>query len=85
MNRLYNVTIYYLGKKKRLALTGSTICLTKDGGFLAMDAEGAKVLFSAKRCEVEEIAACAIIITGFTDNPEYITAYCVYSGSLKNS
>ena len=40
MNRLYNVTIEYLGMKKQDKFPQSTICLGKDGAFLVMDEEG---------------------------------------------
>ncbi len=79
MNRLYNVTIEYLGIKKQDKFELSTICLGKDGEFLVMDSEGKTVRFAANNCEVEQIAAHVIIVHGFTDKPRYITAYCVYT------
>jgi len=79
MNRLYNVTIEYLGLKKQDKFRQSTICLGKDGAFLVMDADGQGVRFIAKDCTVEQIAAHVIILRGYTDTPRHITAYCVYA------
>ena len=79
MNRLYNVTIEYLGMKKQDKFPASTICLGKDGAFLVMDGDGQSVRFVAKDCRVEQIAANVIITRGYTDKPRHITAYCVYA------
>jgi hypothetical protein len=79
MNRLYNVTIEYMGRKKVDKLPQSTICLGKDGAFLVMDAEGESVRFAANDCKVEQIAAHVIIVHGYTDKPRHITAYCIYA------
>lgn len=81
MNRLYNVTIEYLGLKKQDKFPQSTICLGKDGAFLVMDDEGNGVRFVAQDCRVEQIAAHVIIIRGYTDRPRSITAYCVYANA----
>ena len=81
MDRLYNVTIEYLGLKKQDRFPASTICLGKDGAFLVMDAEGKSVRLVAKDCKVEQIAAHVIILRGYTDKPRHITAYCVYSNA----
>lgn len=79
MNRLYNVTIEYLGLKKQDKFPQSTICLGKDGAFLVMDEEGNGVRFVAQDCRVEQIAAHVIIVRGFTDKPRHVTAYCIYA------
>lgn len=84
MDRLYNVTIEYLGLKKKDKFPRSTICLGKDGAFLVMDADGQRIWFVAKDCKVDQIAAHVIIIRGYTDNPRHITAYCMYAGNAKN-
>ena len=81
MNRTYDVTIEYLGRKKVDKFAQSTICLGKDGAFLVMDSDGEIIRFSAKNCKVEQIAAHVIIISRFTDKPRHITAYCVYSNA----
>jgi hypothetical protein len=81
VNRLYNVTIEYLGIKKRDQFPQSTICLGKDGKFLVMDAEGKSVRFAANNCKVEQIAAHVIIVRGYTDKPRHVTAYCVYANT----
>lgn len=79
MDRRYNVTIEYLGLKKQDKFSQSTICLGKDGTFLVMDGDGHAVRFAAKDCKVEQIAAHVIILRGYTDRPQHITAYCVYA------
>ena len=79
MDRLYNVSIEYLGIKKQDKFPLSTICLGKEGSFLVMDAEGQRVRFVAKDCKVEQIAAHVIIVRGYTDKPRHVTAYCVYA------
>ena len=79
MNRLYNVTIEHLGRKRTDKFPASTICMGKDGAFLVMDANGTQVRFAANHCRVEEIAAHVVIVTGFTDRPRHITAYCIYA------
>ena len=76
---MYHVTIEYLGKKQKDTFQLSTICLGKDGVFLVMDSDGKNVRFVAKDCEVEQIAAHVIILRGYTDKPEHVTAYCVYA------
>ena len=78
MDRLYNVSIEYLGRKTVDKFPQSTICLGKDGAFLVMDSEGKGVRFVANNCKVEQIAAHVIIVRGFTDKPRHITAYCIY-------
>lgn len=78
-NRLYNVKIEYMGKKKVDILPQSTICLAKDGAFLVMDADGNTIRFIANNCKVEQIASNVIILHGFTDEPRHITAYCIYA------
>ena len=82
MDRLYNVTIEYLGIKKQDKFPASTICLGKDGAFLVMDGQGEAVRFVAQDCKVEQIAAHVIILRGYTDKPRSITAYCIYSNIL---
>ena len=79
MDRLYNVTIEYLGLKKQDKCPQSTICLGKDCAFLVMDGEGKSVRFVAKDCKVEQIAAHVIILRGYTDKPRHITVHCVYT------
>uniref|UniRef100_A0A6M3L883 Uncharacterized protein n=1 Tax=viral metagenome TaxID=1070528 RepID=A0A6M3L883_9ZZZZ len=83
MDRLYTVTIEYLGLKKQDKFTASTICLSQDGTFLVMDSDGKTVRFDAKDCKVEQIAAHVIILRGYTytpaNMPRHITAYCVYA------
>lgn len=79
MNRLYNVTIEYLGLKKQDKFQISTICLGKDGSFLVMDSEGKTVRFAANNSKVEQIAAHVIIVHGFTETPRHMTAYCIYA------
>ena len=79
MSRIYTVTIEYLGLKKRDKFQRSTICLGKDGVLLVMDADGNGVRFVAKNCKVEQIAADVIVIRGYTDKPQHVTVYCVYS------
>ena len=81
MDRLYNVTIEYLGIKKQDKFPKSIICLGKDGVFLVMDAEGKGVRFVAQDCKVEQIAAHVIIVRGYTDKPRHITAYCIYANA----
>ena len=81
MNRLYNVTIQYLGIKKQDKFLESTICLGKDGEFLVMDSEGKTVRFVANNCKVEQIAAHVIIVHGFTDKPRHMTAFCIYANN----
>ena len=81
MNRLYQVTIEYLGIKKQDKFPQSTICLGNDGAFLVMDSECNGVRFAAHDCKVEQIAAHVIIIRGFTDKPRHMTAYCVYANA----
>lgn len=81
MDRLYNVTIEYLGLKKQDKFPQSTICLGKDGAFLVMDEEGNGVRFVAQDCRVEQIAAHVIIVRGYTDKPRHVTAYCIYANS----
>ncbi len=78
MDRLYNVTIEYMDRKKVDKFPHSTICLDKNGSFLVMDSEGKHVQFTANNCKVNQIAAQVIIIHGFTDKPLYVTAYCIY-------
>jgi hypothetical protein len=85
MDRLYNVTIEYLGLKKQDKFLHSTICLGKDGTLLIMDADGNRVRFVAKDCRVEQIAAHVIIVSGYTDKPQHVTAYCVYSGASQQA
>lgn len=79
MDRLYNVTVEYLGLKKQDKFLQSTICLGKDGAFLVMDIEGKTVRFAANNCKVEEIAANVIVLKGYTDKPRHITAFCIYA------
>ena len=79
MDRLYDVTVEYLGRKTVDKFSQSTICLGKDGAFLVMDSEGQKVRFAANDCKVEQIAAHVIVMRGYTDKPQHGTAYCVYS------
>ena len=79
MARHYYVTIEYLGKRKKEEFQCALICLDKQGEFLVMDSAGEWILFHAKRCKVEEIHAHVIVVSGFTDKPEYITAYCRYA------
>jgi len=79
MDRLYNVTIEYLGLKQQDRFQQSTICLGKDGAFLVMDENGKSIRFDAKDCKVEQIAAHVIIIRGYTEKPHHITAYCIYA------
>jgi hypothetical protein len=81
MNRLYNVTIEYLGSKRQSKFPLSTIDLGKDGSFLVGDAEGRINRFYAKDCRVEQIAAHVIIIRGYTEQPRHITAYCIYANN----
>jgi hypothetical protein len=81
MDRLYNVTIEYLGIKKQDRFDLSTICLGKDGAFLVMNCEGNAVHFVANNCKVTEIAAHVIIIRGYTEKPRHMTAYCVYANT----
>ena len=85
MDRLYNVTIEYLGLKKQDRFPQSTICLGKDGAFLIMDSEGKTVRFVANDCKVEQIAAHVIIVHGFTDKPRHITAYCIYANAGRHA
>ena len=82
MDRLYNVSIEYLGRKKQDKFPQSTICLGKDGALLVMDAEGKSVRFAAKDCKVEQIAAHVIVMRGYTDKPQHVTVFCVYSNDL---
>ena len=79
MDRLYNVTVEYLGIKRQDMFPLSKICLGKDGVFLVMDADGKGIRFDAKDCKVEQIAAHVIIIRGYTEKPRHITAYCIYA------
>jgi hypothetical protein len=85
MNKLYDVMIEYLGRKEQDKFPLSTICLGRDGTFLVMDSEGKAVRFVAKDCKVEEIAAHVIILRGYTDKPEHISAYCTYSNEHRTS
>ena len=86
-NRLYNVTVEYLGRKKRDKFPKSTICLGKDGTFLVMDADGKTVSFIANNCKVEQILADVIILRGYryTDKPRHITAYCTYANAAEGA
>ena len=79
MDRLYDVSIKVLGRKKQDKFLRSTICLGKDGYFLVMDSKGQGVRFVARDCKVEQIAAHVIVIRGYTDTPRHVTVYCVYS------
>ena len=81
MDRLYNVTIEYLGRKRKDKFPLSTICLGKDGSFLVMDSDGQNVRFVANDCKVEQIAAHVIIFRGYTEKPQHVTAYCVYANA----
>ena len=81
MDRLYNVTIEYLGSKKQDKFPQSAICLGKDGAFLVMDKDGQRGLFVANDCKVAQIAAHVIIIRGYTDKPSHMTAYCIYANA----
>lgn len=81
MDRLYNVAIEYLGRKKQDKFPLSTICLGKDGAFLVMNSEGKSVRFVANDCRVEQIAAHVIILRGYTDKQQHITAYCIYANT----
>lgn len=81
MDRIYNVTIEYLGRKKQDKFPGATICLGRDGAFLVMDLEGKTIRFAANNCKVEQIAANVIIVQGYTDKPRHMTAYCIYANS----
>ena len=81
MDRLYNVTIEYLGRKKVDKFPSSIICLGKKGEFLVMDSAGQNERFAANHCKVEQIAAHVIILRGYTDKPRHITAYCVYTNA----
>lgn len=83
MDRLYNVTLEYLGIKKQDKFELSTICLGKDGAFLVMDSEGKTVRFVANDCKVLQIAAHVIILRGYTDKPRNITAYCIYANASR--
>jgi hypothetical protein len=84
--RTYNVTIEYFGKKKTDKYPDSVICLGRDGSFLVLDASGDGIRFEAARCRVDQISANAIFISGFTDKPQYITAYCIYAdNALSNN
>ena len=81
MDRLYNVTIEHLGRKRPDKFPLSTICLGKDGAFLVMDEEGKIIRFVANDCRVEQIAAHVIIIRGYTNQPRHVTVFCAYSNS----
>lgn len=81
MDRLFDVTIEYLGRKRKDKFPLSTICLGKDGSFLVMDSDGKSVCFAANNCKVEQIAAHVIILRGYTDKPQHVTAYCVYANA----
>ena len=81
MDRLYNVTVEYLGRKKKDKFFLSTICLGKYGNFLVMDAEGKIVRFAANDSKVEQIAAHVIIVRGYTDKPQHVTVVCMYSNN----
>jgi len=82
MDRLYNVTLEYLGRRsKKDEFPQSTICLGRDGAFLVMDSEGQGVRFVARDCKVDQIAANVIILRGYTDKPRHVTAYCVYANA----
>jgi hypothetical protein len=83
MNRRYNVTIEYMGRERHDKFPMSTICLGRDGVFLVMDSEGKTVRFVARDCRVDQIAANVIILLGYTDKPQHITAYCVYTDGGK--
>jgi len=85
MDRLYDVSIKVLGRKKQDKFLRSTICLGKDGYFLVMDSKGQGVRFVARDCKVEQIAAHVIVIRGYTDTPRHVTVYCVYSNENCNS
>jgi hypothetical protein len=78
MDRLFNVAIEYLGRKKMDVFNQSCICLGTNGDFLVMDSAGKRIRFGAKNCRVIEIAAHVIVVEGYTDKPRHITAYCVY-------
>jgi len=82
MDRLYNVTIEHLGRKRPDKFPLSTICLGKDGAFLVMDEEGKIIRFVANDCRVEQIAAHVIIIRGYTDQPRHVTVFCAYSNKV---
>ena len=84
-DRLYDVTIEFLGMKKKDTFKNAAICLGKEGEFMVMDATGSRLSFMAECCKVEQIAAHVIIIKGFTQGlkPKHITAYCVYIKGAK--
>ena len=81
MNRIYDVTIEFLGLKKQDTFPMSTICLSKDGTFLVMDSDGNRDRFMAKDCRVEQIAVNVIVVRGYTDKPSHITVYCIYANA----
>jgi len=80
MSRLYNITVDFVGFENPIKFKNSTICLSKDGDFLAMNSEEKTVVFAGFDCRVIEIAAEVITIGGYTTAPcRYFSAYCLYA------
>jgi hypothetical protein len=46
---------------------------------LVLDADGIGVRYSAIRCRVDVIARDVVIISGFTDRPEFVEVFCMYA------
>jgi hypothetical protein len=74
----YKVSIHPLGRKpKDIGLC--TISLDRHGSLLVLDEDGILVRYSAQRCRVECMAREVIIISGFSDKPEYVEVFCMYA------
>ena len=74
----YKVTVQPLGRKP-IDLGLCQISLDKYGSLLVLDADGIDVRFSAQRCRVDGMARNVVIISGFTDKPEYVEVFCMYA------
>ena len=74
----YKVSIHPLGRKP-IDLGLCKISLDRHGSLLVLDEDGILVRYSAQRCRVESIARAVIIISGFSDKPEYVEVFCMYA------
>jgi hypothetical protein len=74
----YKVTVQPLGRKP-IDLGLCQISLDKHGSLLVLDEDGAGVKYSVQRCRVDGMARNVVIISGFTDKPEFVEVFCMYA------
>jgi hypothetical protein len=74
----YKVTVQPLGRKP-IDFGLCKISLDKHGSLLVLDADGIGVRYSAIRCWVECMGRDVVIISGFTDRPEFVEVFCMYA------